>query len=184
VLIGNTTVQFVDGWANFTNLGINYFGSDYIIDFNISSPAQGENYTVMSDPLTIPSRRINAVVVETTTEIYEQTAISVSLELRDSVTGMFIEDIKWRVCSIDSIIILIPDCITELIVILITPLVSSNASVFFSKLLLVRWSKQMIFLIKFFFLCLYITSISFREVTKSCERKEHMDVNYLQCPCQ
>jgi hypothetical protein len=71
VLIGNTTVQFVDGWANFTNLGINYFGSDYIIDFNISSPAQGENYTVMSDPLTIPSRRINAVVVETTTEIYE-----------------------------------------------------------------------------------------------------------------
>jgi hypothetical protein len=49
--------------------------------------------------LTIPSRRINAVVVETTTEIYEQTAISVSLELRDSVTGMIIEDIKWRVCS-------------------------------------------------------------------------------------
>ncbi|XP_052063080.1 fibrocystin-L-like [Mytilus californianus] len=95
-LMGNTTVQFVDGWANFTNLGINWFGSDYIVDFNISSPPQGENYTVASEPITIPARQIHAVILNGSIQVVEQSSISVTIELRDFISGNIVEDIAWR----------------------------------------------------------------------------------------
>lgn len=95
--MGNTTVQFVDGWANFTNLGINWFGSDYIIDFNISSPQEGENFTVASDPITIPARQIHAVILDGSIQVVEQSSMSVTIELRDSISGNVVEDIAWRV---------------------------------------------------------------------------------------
>ena len=99
-LIGNTTIQFVNGWANFTNLGIDYFGTGYIIDFNITSPDEGENVTLASDPMDIPSRPITAATVSSTSEVYESTFMSVGLELRDDVTGETISDITWRVCRL------------------------------------------------------------------------------------
>lgn len=97
-LLGNTTIKFVNGWANFTNLAINYFGTGYIIDFNITSPTEGENMTLASDPVDISARPITAVTISSTADVYESTFMSVAMELRDSVTEETISDIAWRVC--------------------------------------------------------------------------------------
>ena len=49
-LIGNTTVTFVNGTANFSGLGIDRMGS-YILEFNITHPAEAANYSL--DSLTV-----------------------------------------------------------------------------------------------------------------------------------
>jgi hypothetical protein len=72
-LLDNTTIKFVNGWANFTNLAINYFGTGYIIDFNITSPTEGENMTLASDPVDISARPITAVTISSTADVYEST---------------------------------------------------------------------------------------------------------------
>ena len=59
-LLGNTTVTIQDGWANFTNLSIDYQGNGYIIDFNITDPVEGENFTLATDPFNIASRYLRA----------------------------------------------------------------------------------------------------------------------------
>ncbi|KAK3107766.1 hypothetical protein FSP39_021797 [Pinctada imbricata] len=95
-LLGNTSVTFVDGWANFTGMYITHFGTDYIIDFNITDPVEGENVTLASDPLTIQGRPITAALVSKSTDIVERNYLSAVLELRDSVTSEVISDIAWR----------------------------------------------------------------------------------------
>lgn len=96
-LEGNTSVSVVDGWANFTNLLITHFGQNYILDFNISYPDEGENVSLSSDPFTIVGRPLKGSLVSRTTTVVEKALISVVLELRDDVTSEKISNITWRV---------------------------------------------------------------------------------------
>ena len=51
-LLGNTTVTFEDGWANFTNLYITNRG-DYVLQFNITEPPSAVNYSLVSPTVTV-----------------------------------------------------------------------------------------------------------------------------------
>lgn len=44
-LLGNITVKFVNGVANFTDLAIDLLGEGYIIDFVVTSPLEAANMT-------------------------------------------------------------------------------------------------------------------------------------------
>ncbi|KAJ8313314.1 hypothetical protein KUTeg_009100 [Tegillarca granosa] len=95
-LTGNDTVQFVDGWANFTDLALSQSGSGFVIEFSIISPASATNYTIDSTALTINNRKVKMVVITMATEALEFDVIPVFLELRDEITNERIEDIGWR----------------------------------------------------------------------------------------
>lgn len=101
VLEGNTTLNVVDGWANFTNLLITHFGQNYILDFNISYPDEGENVSLSSDPFTIAGRPIKGSLVSRSTTVVEKALLSVVLELKDEVTLETISNITWRVREIN-----------------------------------------------------------------------------------
>ncbi|KAJ8320870.1 hypothetical protein KUTeg_002457 [Tegillarca granosa] len=95
-LEGNLTAQFVNGWANFSSLMITHFGSGYIIDFNVTSPTEGENFTISTDPLTIPSQPVKASVVNMPTDIIVGNFHTFTLELQDGLSSLVLPDIAWR----------------------------------------------------------------------------------------
>lgn len=97
VLLGNTTVQFIGGIAAFTDLAISHFGTDYILDFTLTEPVVGEPFVIASQAFSLPGRPIIATVVSKTPIIVERSAASITLELRDAVTGQHVDDIDWRV---------------------------------------------------------------------------------------
>lgn len=99
ILEGNLTVQFVNGWANFSNLLITQFGSGYIIDFNVTSPTEGENFTISTNPLTIPSRPIKASIVNMPNDIIVGNFHTFTLELQDGLSSFVLPDIAWRVSN-------------------------------------------------------------------------------------
>ncbi|XP_060084827.1 fibrocystin-L-like, partial [Ylistrum balloti] len=94
-LTGNLTVEFVNGWANFTDLLITQLGSDFYIDFNLTSPSDS-NFTIASDPLTVTGRPITASVASMTTSPIENDNFALRVELRDGLTSELIPDIAWR----------------------------------------------------------------------------------------
>ena len=65
-LIGNTTVTFVNGTADFSGLGIDRMGS-YVLDFNITHPVEASNYSLsslavnVSAPLVLLSSLVSAL---------------------------------------------------------------------------------------------------------------------------
>ena len=97
VLLGNTTVQFINGEAVFSDLAISHFGTDYILDFTVSEPAVGEPFMIASKKFSLEPRPLVAAVQSKTPVIVESSAASITLELRDAVTGQVIDDIDWRV---------------------------------------------------------------------------------------
>jgi hypothetical protein len=51
-LIGNATVTFVNGTANFTGLGVDRMGT-YVLDFNIIHPPEAANYSLTSQTINV-----------------------------------------------------------------------------------------------------------------------------------
>ena len=96
VLSGNTTVSFIDGFANFTDLTISHYGNNYILDFDITYPTEG-NLTLESSPMTIATRPVLLRVTSVSSTPLENSYVSMSMELIDGVTNQVIEDIAWRV---------------------------------------------------------------------------------------
>ncbi|XP_021354106.1 fibrocystin-L-like [Mizuhopecten yessoensis] len=94
-LTGNLTVEFVNGWANFTDLLITQFGTDFYIDFTLTVPTDS-NFTIASDPLTVTGRPIIASISSMTSTVIENNNFAISVELRDEVTSELIPDIAWR----------------------------------------------------------------------------------------
>ncbi|XP_060084829.1 uncharacterized protein LOC132564170 [Ylistrum balloti] len=94
-LTGNLTIEFVNGWANFTDLLITQFGSDFYIDFVLTSPSD-KNFSISSDPLTVTGRPITASVASMTSTVIENNYFAINVELRDEVTSELIPDIAWR----------------------------------------------------------------------------------------
>ncbi|XP_061164553.1 fibrocystin-L-like [Saccostrea echinata] len=96
VLLGTTTVQFVNGMATFTDLAISHFGTDYILDFAVNEPEVGEPFMIASQAFTLPGRPIVGAVKSKPPIIVERSSAPITLELRDRVTDEIINDIDWR----------------------------------------------------------------------------------------
>ncbi|XP_060067589.1 fibrocystin-L-like [Ylistrum balloti] len=94
-LAGTTTVTFVDGWANFTDLLITCTGTAYMINFEITSPT-GTNFSLTSANLTILSRNITAAVASVSSPKYTDEAFNLTVHLKDSVTDAVITDVGWK----------------------------------------------------------------------------------------
>ncbi|XP_069115226.1 fibrocystin-L-like [Argopecten irradians] len=94
-LIGNLTVEFVNGWANFTDLLITQFGTDFYIDFDLTVPADS-NFSISSAPLTVTGRPIEPSIISMTSNVLEGNYFSIGVELRDGVSSEIIPDIAWR----------------------------------------------------------------------------------------
>ncbi|XP_069121982.1 fibrocystin-L-like [Argopecten irradians] len=94
-LTGNLTVEFVNGWANFTDLIITQFGTDFYIDFYLTEPAD-TNFTIASAPLTVAGRPIKPSITSMTSTVIENNYFAIGVELRDEVTSELIPDIAWR----------------------------------------------------------------------------------------
>ena len=97
-LIGNDTVEFTDGWANFTTLGISHAGSGFIIDFEVIFPTDS-TFAFASTAMTINERNIKALVVGTTADVYEGNAHTFTIKLQDADTNTIITDIAWSVST-------------------------------------------------------------------------------------
>ncbi|XP_052063691.1 fibrocystin-L-like [Mytilus californianus] len=96
VLSGNTTVPFVNGEANFSNLEISHPGMGYIIDFNMTEPIEAENLTLASVPLDIQKIPVTAVIVSATEDVYTTESMVIQMELREELTGNKLDNIGWR----------------------------------------------------------------------------------------
>ncbi|XP_021347967.1 fibrocystin-L-like [Mizuhopecten yessoensis] len=94
-LTGNLTVEFANGWANFTDLLITQFGTDFYIDFTVTVPTDS-NFTIASDPLTVTGRPIIASIASKTSTVIENNYFAIGVELRDEITSELIPDIAWR----------------------------------------------------------------------------------------
>ena len=99
VLVGNTSVDYFWGWANFTDLGISHSGSDYTIEIAITRPAEASKYTKLtSTSLIIAARKLTAVVVGMpTSSVIVDRPFSLDVEIRDQDTMKRAYDIGWKV---------------------------------------------------------------------------------------
>ncbi|XP_061189118.1 fibrocystin-L-like [Saccostrea echinata] len=93
-LVGNTTVSFIDGWANFTGLGISHSGSGYILDFKVIDPSEA-TFTLASSPLSVTQRLLTSVITYTSPDVYQGSSHTVRLDIRDKDTGVTLPDIAW-----------------------------------------------------------------------------------------
>ncbi|GFS10808.1 polycystic kidney and hepatic disease-like 1 [Elysia marginata] len=93
-LLGNTTITFVDGWANFTNLYITNRG-DYILQFNITDPPSAANYSLVSPTITINGRNLGPYAELKTTNRLVGFPIELEVQLKDEDTNSLITDIEW-----------------------------------------------------------------------------------------
>ena len=95
-LVGNTTVDFLGGWANFTNLMIDISGT-YIIDFNIVYPNEASHFSISSQTVTVAAQQLKGRVVTQPSAVVKDAPFNVEVDLLNSVTGRKIGDIAWRV---------------------------------------------------------------------------------------
>ncbi|XP_072177767.1 fibrocystin-L-like [Diadema setosum] len=63
-LLGNVTLPFQDGWANFSNLAVDKQGSGYMLEFSITRPEVSPLSSVRSAEFTVTPRRLTAVEVD------------------------------------------------------------------------------------------------------------------------
>lgn len=96
-LTGTTTVQYQNGWANFTDLAISHFGDNYVLNFTVTYPA-GVNLVTLTN-FSLPRRplKVNAMSIPTT--VVANSSISLVIKLEDAVTSQIIEQTHWRVCT-------------------------------------------------------------------------------------
>ena len=100
-LVGAVTVNFVNGWANFSTLAISHSGSGYTIDLTITRPADASKYTKLTTAsLTVSTRQLMAVVSAMPNGAVINTPFSLSVEIRDKDTNQRANDIAWKVCVI------------------------------------------------------------------------------------
>ncbi|XP_033758550.1 fibrocystin-L-like [Pecten maximus] len=93
-LAGNTTVDFVDGWANFSDLSLSHSGSGFIIDFNIIFPES--NFTSESEPLVVPLRPFKVDLAYTAGNAYTGNAHELRFKVVDTTTNSKVDNLVWN----------------------------------------------------------------------------------------
>ncbi|KAI8520669.1 hypothetical protein Bbelb_004230 [Branchiostoma belcheri] len=95
LLKGTTSVPYVDGWANFTDLQITHSGEDYTIHFTVSRSTQAP-LLVFSQPLTVATKPVTVGMLSQPETATVDQPFSLQMELRDAVTGQALPDIAWK----------------------------------------------------------------------------------------
>ncbi|XP_048777455.2 fibrocystin-L-like isoform X3 [Ostrea edulis] len=93
-LVGNTTMSFIDGWANFTGLGISHSGTGYILDFKVIEPSEA-SFTLASTAISVAQRLLTSSVTYTSPDVYQGSSHTINLDIRDKDTGIVLPDIAW-----------------------------------------------------------------------------------------
>ena len=97
VLHGDTTVDFLLGWANFTDLAITHEG-DYTLKFEISSPADAVgSFGSHTMDVTIERKVLEVRVAEQPTEVYLDANFTIDIDLVDAITGNRLDEIDFKV---------------------------------------------------------------------------------------
>ncbi|XP_071488092.1 fibrocystin-L-like [Diadema antillarum] len=95
-LIGNTTVAFENGWANYTNLGANISATDLVIEFAITYP-NTSTLSVSAEAFDVAVQPYDIVAVTApSSAVTEDEFFEVVLELRDGVTGLVVTDLAEK----------------------------------------------------------------------------------------
>ncbi|XP_069115426.1 fibrocystin-L-like [Argopecten irradians] len=93
-LAGNTTVNFVNGWANFTDLSLSHSGTGFIIDFNIIFPES--NYTLESEPLAVALRSFKVDLAYSAGNVYTSRAHELRFKIVDTITNSKVDNLVWN----------------------------------------------------------------------------------------
>ena len=95
VLSGTTTVAFVGGWANFTDIAISHAGA-YKLDFNITTP--NSNLSVSSNLFYVKERIIILHIIKHVTSTNETVAFNPAplIELVDIGSGARVTNHGWK----------------------------------------------------------------------------------------
>ncbi|XP_021354873.1 fibrocystin-L-like isoform X2 [Mizuhopecten yessoensis] len=93
-LTGNTTVDFVGGWANFSDLSLSHSGSGFIIDFNIIFPES--NYTLESAPLQVTYRPFKVDLAYTAGNVYTNNPHELRFKVVDTTTNTKVDNLVWN----------------------------------------------------------------------------------------
>ena len=95
-LIGNNTVKFKQGWANFSSLSISHNGT-YVLDFQISKPDTA-NFQASSQPFMVKERDLYFTFKTQPGGGTEMAPFPVQpvLEVRDAANGMLVNNTGWK----------------------------------------------------------------------------------------
>ena len=104
-MTGETTVQFIQGWANFSSVMIDKIGT-YILDFNVVYPAEATHFSISSNMVTVNPKLVDGRVVNQPTQITRGHTFHVIVDLVNDITRTKIQDIAWRVSFVTTILAL------------------------------------------------------------------------------
>ena len=95
VISGDTTVEFVAGWANYTDITISHYG-EYILDFNVTTPHS--NLTIKSQLLEVKERIIVLNIITHVTHTNETVLFDPTplIELVDIGNGQRVTNHDWK----------------------------------------------------------------------------------------
>ena len=96
-IIGNNTVKFSKGWANFTTLRISHNGTGYVLDFNISKPSTAK-FNTSSQPFDVKERELYFTFKTQPGSGNEMAPLSrqPEVEVRDVADGQLVNNTGWK----------------------------------------------------------------------------------------
>ena len=97
MLGGNTTVPFIDGWANFTNLNISHNATGYVLKYTIIIPLDA-NFTALSQPFEVKERVMYFTLVSQPRDANETVPFGQQplVEVRDAANGELVTNTGWK----------------------------------------------------------------------------------------
>lgn len=96
-LMGEATVDFINGTANFTALSLSHKGTGYKLSFNVTYPVN-LSFTVQSEAFDIKERVLTFTLVQHPKEANETVPFSVQprVEVRDDANGQLVNNTGWK----------------------------------------------------------------------------------------
>lgn len=97
LLGGNTTVPFIDGWANFTNLNISHNDTDYVLEYKVTFPVEA-NFTAHSESFEVKERILYFTLVSHPRDANETVPFGQQplVEVRDAANGELVTNTGWK----------------------------------------------------------------------------------------
>jgi hypothetical protein len=94
-VLGTTTVDFSDGWSNFTDLKISHSGT-YKIIFAVTSPADASHFRVESAQFVVSAANIGAELTSVPSSVNVGDTFDVTMEMVDLTIREKLSDITWK----------------------------------------------------------------------------------------
>lgn len=94
---GTTTVDFVNGWANFTDLSITHSGAGYVMEFLITKPTTAK-FNASSNAFEVKERDLYFVITKQPSDANETTPFGSqpAIEVRDRANGQIVTNTGWK----------------------------------------------------------------------------------------